>query len=162
MHHILNSQTFGIDFDLYASYVESIRHKIPEHVYAFASDPQHFDLTSHSSLHDSWIDTLTVREVKENTNSEARKLEVILRLFGPFHDRYINFRYVGVTEYSFVMPSRIGHPRYQHISHGDLYTHEVRMDADGLLTHEILFEGDSTLLIVCADFVHWEEIVDAA
>ena len=162
MHHILNSDSFGIDFTRYSSYIESIRHKIPEHVYKFASDHRHFDLTSHSSLHDSWLETLTVREVKESTSDNVRKLEVTLRLFGPFHDRHINIRYVGVTEYSFVMPSRIGHPRHQHISHGDLYTHEVRVGADGLLTHEILFEGDSTLLIVCTDFLHWEEIADAA
>lgn len=161
MEHIL-SKPGEIDYGRYHAYVESIRDKLPAHVYAFASDVRYFDLTSHSSLHDSWLEDLTVREVGEGERHEIRRLEVAIRLLGPFHDVRIHLRYSGVTRYSFVTPARYGHPRYAHTAHGDLFTHEIRLGHDGLLVHELLFERDSTFLIECADLRHSEEAIVAS
>jgi hypothetical protein len=157
VEHILNSETDGIDFDRYRVYVESIRTKLPEHVYAFASNPGHFNLDSHSSLHDAWLETLTVLETASGERRQMRQLEIQVCLLGPHHDRRIHLNYTGVTQYSFYMPPKYTEPRYRHTAHGDLLTHEIRLGQSGLLIHELLFERGSTLLIECADMRHSEE-----
>ena len=157
MEYIVNSQAEGIDFTRYSAYVASIQHKLPPHVYSFASDPRYFDLSSHSSLHDAWLETLTVREAAGGARHEVRRMEVALCLLGPFHDRRIHLHYTGVTRYSFTAPPRYGEPRYEYTAHGDLLTHEIRLGHDGLLIHELLFERDAALLIECSDIRHSEE-----
>jgi hypothetical protein len=157
MDHIINSQTEGIDWTRYSAYVEAIRQKLPAHVYSFASDPRYFDLSSHSSLHDAWLESLSVREVSIGKRSESRRMEITISLLGPFHDRRIHLQYTGVTRYSFAAPPRYGEPRYHHTAHGDLFTHEVRLGPEGLFVHELLFERDATFLIECSDIRHSEE-----
>jgi hypothetical protein len=163
MEHILNSQTEGIDltidFTRYSIYVDSIRHELPPHVYSFASDPRYFNLDSHSSLHDAWLESFTVREAASADQPEIRRMEIAIALLGPFHDRRIHLHYTGVSQYSFSAPPRYGKPRYEHTAHGDLFTHEIRLGHDGLLVHELLFERDSTFLIECSDIRHSEEII---
>ena len=159
MEHIVRSGTEGIDFTRYSAYVASIKHKLPTHVYSFASDPRYFDPSSHSSLHDAWLETLTLREAASGERQGVRHLEVALCLLGPFQDRRIHLRYSGVTSYSFTAPPRYGEPRYEHIAHGDLITHEIRLGRDGLLIHELLFERDARLLIECLDIRHSEETI---
>jgi hypothetical protein len=93
VEHILKSETDGIDFDRYRVYVESIRNKLPEHVYAFASNPGHFNLDSRSSLHDAWLETLMVRETASGERKQIRQLEIQVCLFGPYHDRWIHLKH---------------------------------------------------------------------
>ena len=161
MEHIINSETEGIDFTRYGDSIASIRDKLPPHVYSFASDPRHFNLSSPSSLHDAWLESLTVREAAGGERHEIRRMEVALCLLGPFHDRRILLHYTGVTRYSFTAPPRYGEPRYEHTAHGDLITHEIRLGHGGLLIHEMLFERDATLLIECSDIRHSEEMITA-
>jgi hypothetical protein len=162
MKHILNSQTEGIAFTHYAAYDDSIRHLLPPHVYTFASDPRYFDLTSHSSLHDAWLESVTVREAATGERHEVRRMEITMSLLGPFHDRRIRIHYTGVTHYSLAAPPRYGEPRYDHTAHGDLLAHEIRLGQGGLLVHELLFERDATFLIECSDLRHSEEAVTNA
>jgi isocitrate lyase len=82
MEYILNSEMDGIDFDRYRAYVESIRSKLPAHVYAFASNPSYFNLDSRSSLHDAWLENLTVKETPSGERKQVRHLEIHLCLFG--------------------------------------------------------------------------------
>lgn len=159
MEHIVNSEFEGIDFLRYSRYVESIRDHLPPHVYAFASDFRHFGPESHSTLHDAWLEYLTIREIATGERHEVRKMEIAISLLGRFNDRRIHLHYTGVTRYSFSAPPRYGDPRYEHTAHGDLFTHEIRLGHDGLLIHELLFERDATFLIECSDFRHSEEII---
>jgi hypothetical protein len=159
MEHIVNSETQGIDFTRYSAYIATIRDKIPEHVHSFASDSRYFDLNSHSSLHDSWLESLTVREVASGERKEIRRMEVAISLLGPFHDRRIHLHYSGVTLYTFGSPPHYDEERFDHTAHGDLLAHEIRLGHDGLLIHELLFENDATFLIECADFRHFEEMI---
>jgi hypothetical protein len=158
MEHILNAQTEGIDFTRYSLYVESIREKLPVHVYSFASNPEYFNLTSPSSLHDAWLESVTVQEAASGDRSQIRRMEIAISLLGPCHDRRIRLNYSGVTRYSLVAPPRYGEPRYEHTAHGDLFTHEIRLVSEKLLIHEILFERDATFLIECSDIRHSEEM----
>ncbi len=42
----------NINFNGYKTYIESIKNKLPAHIYSFASNPCYFDFESRSSLHD--------------------------------------------------------------------------------------------------------------
>lgn len=159
MEYIINSETEGIDWTRYSRYVESVRGRLPPHVLAFASDSRHFDLSSHSSLHDAWLESFTVRECASGTRREQRRMEIAISLLGPFHDRRIHLSYTGVARYTCSAPPRYGELRYAHVAHGDLFTHEIRLGHDGLLVHELLFERDATFLIECADIRHSEEMI---
>jgi hypothetical protein len=148
-----------IDYSEYEKYIHSIRAELPEHIYAFASNPAHFNLGSPSSLHDAWLESLVVNEVATGERSEIRQLEVKLTLLGPSHDRRINLHYTGVAQYSFQVPPRYGQSRYHYTAHGDLFTHEIRLGHNGLMIHELLFEREATLLIECTDIRHSEELI---
>ena len=108
MEYILNKNPGEIDYFPYRAYVESIREQLPPHVYAFASDIRYFDLQSHSSLHDSWLESFTVREVATGERQEIRRMEIAIALLGPFHDLRIRLHYTGVTRYSFLAPPQYG------------------------------------------------------
>jgi hypothetical protein len=160
MQYILNDQVEGIDYSRYLEYLRTVRRDLPDHIYNFASDGRHFDLSSTSSLHDAWLESLTVREVVSGSRNEGRKLEVKLSLLGPYHDRTINLTYSGVERYSFDLPARPDEPRYGYTAHGDLLTHEIRLGAHGLFVHELLFERGSTLLVEFSEFAHLEVLLD--
>ena len=162
MEYILNDKPGEIDYWRYHAYVETIREQLPPHVYAFASNICHFDLESHSSLHDSWLETLTVREVASGERREVRRMEVAISLLGAFHDLRIHLHYTDVNQYSFLAPSRYGETRYAHTAHGDLFTHEVRLGGNGLLVHELMFERGATFVIECSDIRHFEEAISNA
>src|SRR4051812_41651335 len=100
MKHILGKQPGEIDFGRYLAYVESIRERLQPDIYAFASDSRYFDLTSHTSLHDAWLESLSVQEVASGVRHEMRRVEISLCLLGPFHDRRIHLHYTGVSRYS--------------------------------------------------------------
>jgi hypothetical protein len=159
MEYILNNKPGEINYWPYHAYVESIREQLPPHVYAFASDIRHFDLASHSSLHDAWLESFTVRETASGERQEIRQMEIVMALLGPFHDLRIHLNYTGVTRYSLAVPPRYGDSRYANTAHGDLFTHEVRLGHEGLLVHELLFERDATFLIECSDIRHVEEAI---
>lgn len=159
MQYILHDASDGIDFDRYAAYLETVRAWIPLHVYAFASNVQHFDWMSTSSLHDAWLEELSVSEIASGKRHEVRRAQIEIRLLGPFHDRKIHLLYEGVTSYRWSLPSGNGAPRYEHTAHGDLYTHEVCLAANGRLTHELLFER-GTFFVECANIKHWETAVN--
>lgn len=60
MQYILNDQSEGIDFGRYLAYWESVRDRLPAHIYAFASNSDHFKLRSRNSLHDARLEDSAV------------------------------------------------------------------------------------------------------
>jgi hypothetical protein len=83
MEYIVNSATEGIDFATYSEYLLTIREELPEHIYEFALDFRHYDLNANASLHDAWLESLTVRELASGSRGEVRRLEVKLCFLGP-------------------------------------------------------------------------------
>lgn len=150
MDYILNPETDGIDFDRYAIYLESICAQLPLHVYAFASNPNHFNLDSPSSLHDAWLEALTIREVATGNCHDQHALEIVLCLLGPRQDRRIHLSYIGVSHY--VMQSSG--------AHGDLLSHEIRLSSNGEILHEMQFVNGASILIECSDMRHFEDMND--
>ncbi len=151
MQHIVTSR--GIDFEAYAAFLATIRDRLPAHVAAFASDSRHFSLSDRESLHDAWLERLTVHEPAQGDRAEIRRTAIEIRLLGQHHDRTHVLRYDGVRHYE-CYGSDVAR------GHCDLYTHEVRLASDGVaVVHELLFAGHpddrpSSVLIECTDFTH--------
>ena len=161
MKHILDEADNNINFDRYATYVETIKAKLPLHVYDFASNPELYNLSSKSSLHDAWLEHITISEPSSGERNEIRKLEIEMVLLGPHHDRTIKLKYMGVSKYNLGSPARPGEPRFTHTAHGDLHTHEIRLSSSGLIEHELLFERGTSFLIECEDLKHSEILIES-
>lgn len=147
MKYIHDNEQGLTTFDGYFAYLESIRAQLPPHVFAFAKNPEHYDLRSRSSLHDAWVEFLEVYEASDGER-QNRATGIRICLLGAYHDRRIHLEYKEVKSYSFSSENAAR-------GHGDLLAHEVRVEGDNLC-HEIAFER-GTLLISCRDFTHREE-----
>ena len=159
MIYLVSDRVGGIDFESYRRYLASVRDQLPEAAYAFASDARHFDLTSRRSLHDAWLDSVTIREDASGSRHEIRRLAIDVVLLGPFHDRRIHLRYRGVHAYRFDVSAGEG-IRFTHTAHGDLLMHELRLRPGGGVVHELVFEREGNLLIECEDFSHDQVMLD--
>ena len=150
--HIVTDR--GIDFAAYKAYLAGIEHQLPLHVAAFARDSRYYALDTPETLHDAWLESLTVTEPATGDRHQERQTQVELRCLGAFHDRIHVLTYTGVRRYAFSGNS-VG------AGHGDLYTHEVRLAADGVgVEHELVFVRhrsgvwEATILVECAEFTH--------
>lgn len=160
IEHLFNAETGYLDFNGYLRYLDSIQARLSAHVFAFAADPAHYDLQSRSSLHDAWLQSLTVGETAQGDRQEIRRAEIRLCLLGPYHDRHIYLHYTGVEAYAFQSPARHSEPRYLHTAHGDLLTHAVWVNTSDMLVHDIVFERGTTLRIECTDIRHVQELME--
>ena len=150
--HIVTDR--GIDFAAYMAYLTGVEHRLPPHVAAFARDSRHYGLDTRETLHDAWLESLTVTEPARGDRHQERQTRVELRFLGAFHDRLHVLTYTGVRRYAF-SGNRVA------AGHGDLYTHEVRLAGDGIgVEHEFVFVRqrsgvwEATLLVECAEFTH--------
>jgi len=146
-------------FDEYFEYLESIKNSLPAHVYEFASDYGHYNLTDHSSLHDAWLNSLNIIEPSSGERNENRRIEIIANFLGPFHDREIVLRYLNVQSFNLQTPSESESSRKSQLGHGDLLIHEVRFE-NQLIVHELNFLRGSTFIIECKDLIHSENILE--
>jgi len=130
-------------------HLNTVRDQLPTHIWEFASNSRHYDLSSYESLHDAWLDTLTIGEPR--TDSNLRSVGIEICLLGAYHDRCHTLAYSNVRSFSMSSPGIVN-------GHGDLITHETRLADDGVfIIHELLFAGHldaspSSVIIECADF----------
>jgi len=130
----------------YHAYLKSMRSFLPPSAHEFASASWHYDYTDHRCPHDSWVETLLIREPSSGDRHEAREIEIAIRLLGAFHDGYLELSYPGVRSYStsgFAGTSKIGH--------GEWLVDEVRLSDNNLVLHEILFSNGSRWIIESRD-----------
>jgi hypothetical protein len=151
MEHLKRNAAGVWQFDPYFAYLASVRDRVPEHVYAFASDWAHYALDSPRSLHDSWIEELSVREHAAGPPSGGRQTEITLRFLGPMHDRIQVLRYSDVQSYRVTADETAG-------GHGDLLVHELRLDEHGTLVHELLFASGAAIVVQFADLVYEDHL----
>jgi hypothetical protein len=142
-----NDSNDGLRFDDYFQYVESVRHQLSPEAYSFASNFDHYDLQSKTSLHDSWVQSVHIEESASGSRNEARQLGIRVSLLGPYHDRVLMLFYDNVSEYAINAKCSVA----QAVAHGDIFTHEVRMTDGQHVIHEILFASGSTFLVQCRD-----------
>lgn len=156
MEYIYENEN-GVQFDRYFEYLESIQDQLPSHVYVFASNFEHYSLSDHSSLHDAWLDYLNIVEPAEGGRQQLRSIEIEARFLGPFHDKRIYLNYETVVGFELVTPEYFERPSNVNTGHGDLLIHEVRIEDNLVLVHELEFSRGSTFIIKCKNIKHREE-----
>src|SRR6185436_736288 len=129
----------------YCEYLESIRNDLPPGAYNFATAPWHYDFNDPRSPHDAWVDELVIREPASGERKEHRSLEIIVTLFGAYHDGHIELTYTAVQDYSLVGGKKSGS------GHHDWLYDETRLSDRGLVLHEIEWSSGSRWLIECGD-----------
>lgn len=152
MRYISHDANGFMSYDKYFQYLESVRSDLGEKLYLFASNPDRHDLRSKESLHDSWVKTLFVKSFYETLTNDLTKPDVELVLIGPYHDRTHVLSYFKVKkctlDFEFCNDGR----------KRDLLYHELRYEK-GFLEHEIVFDGDMVIEVVCEDMTHAEQRV---
>jgi hypothetical protein len=149
---------FGLDHRPYWEYLSSIESRMPAHLFAFASNPEHHDLESPNSLHDSWLEYWSISETKNEGRSD-RSACIDACFLGPRHDRYIYLRYKNVEKHGVHGAGELTSPPRQ-TSHGDLLVHEMTIVREGLFSHELVFSKGAVFSVEFADFDHCVEIIN--
>jgi hypothetical protein len=137
----------------YREYLKLVRERMPRSAHEFATASWHFDWGDHRSLHDSWVDSLFIREPANGDRHEIRSLEIEVRLLGPYHDGNTTLSYRDVQAYSLDTPFGFVSPR-QNAGHGDWLCDEVRLSQRDHVIHEIEFSHGSRWVIECKD-IEW-------
>ncbi|MES2038535.1 MAG: hypothetical protein V4495_11885 [Pseudomonadota bacterium] len=151
---------YDFDFTSYQRYLQEHRDHFPPDVYAFAIDTGNYDLTSHQSLHDAWLERFCISELASGERSEIRAIQIEASFLGPYHDLKIHLAYSGVIEYNIVTPEEFLHPPCGVIGHGDLLIHEMSLTENKKsLVHELYFSRGSMFRIVCKTFKHTLEML---
>ena len=153
MRYILDELGGPIEYDRYFEYLESIQTQLPANVYRFASDPTNFDLTSHWSLHDAWLEYFKILEPSEGERQELRRIDIQSSYLGPYHDKRIRIDYSDVVSYSLQTPKAFRLPPSYRTGHGDVITHEIRLE-DGVMVHELAFSRGSIITVAFSQFSH--------
>jgi len=139
--------------DEYFLYLDSLEGKVSPSALEFAKKKNHYDLRSHESLHDAWLQELKLFESAEGERFEIRIVNVYSRYLGPYHDLEFSLNYLGVVGF---------HIQGQNLSngHGDVLMHEMCMEGVDLMSHELLFSTGSTIKIVFRGFQHECRVID--
>ena len=149
MRYIIQPEKDGIQFGDYLDALNSYRHLLPVEVAEFASDEDRYVLTHPSSLHDAWVEQISVTESR-NVDGASSRIGVALRLLGQMHDRHIILTYENVSNYS-ISGGENQWSTHQTL-HGDVFTHEVRVSDCGRVVHEIAVGEAGKIEITCATF----------
>ena len=136
----------------YQAYLARIRSRLPEKAYDFATAPWHYDPGDHRALHDSWVERVVVSEEAAPEKQGKRKLRIVVRLVGAYHDGHHELHYSGVTAYQLGLAS--GSPDSVPRGHGDWLFDEVRLSESGNVLHEIVFSSGARWTIECASLEH--------
>jgi len=154
MMYVTYDSKIGWDYRRYFSYIESVRDSMSDALYKFASSIENYDLTNKNSLHDSWLEEVSI--VEDSGIQRGRSVRITANYLGAFHDRRIIIRYAGVEEYEIMMTRE---RRGSRVAHRDVLVHEVRVADAGVFQHEILFSSGSTFVVAFRDFEHRIESV---
>ena len=154
MEFIVDLPDGGWDFSGYFQYLAEHEKSLPQEVFQFAIDKRNYDLISHQSLHDAWLERLSIVEVATGSRSEIRSLEIDCRYLGPYHDLTIQLTYRDVVGYKLTAPREIQSAPRAGIGHGDLLVHEVRLGKHCNVVHELRFSEGAVFEIGCRTFTH--------
>lgn len=141
-------------YEAYMRYLQAIAEALPTSAFAFASAPWHYDARNHQCPHDSWLESLTISELHEDSNVSRRSTAIAVRLLGAYHDGNIYLEYVDVNAYDLHLAGESGQTAASHRWHGDWYVDEVRLGEDNRVVHEILFSDGGRWLIECCDILY--------
>lgn len=128
----------------YLQYLQSIRESLPISAFQFATAEWHYDHNDHRCPHDSWVESLAIKEAASGERGQHRSLSISTCLLGAFHDGRLLLDYADVHMYS--LESLKGQA-----GHGDWLVDEIRLSENGLVLHEVQFSNNSRWLIEARD-----------
>jgi hypothetical protein len=135
----------------YKKHLDSIQSRLPSSAVEFATAAWHYDVKDHRALHDSWLESMVIRERAEGERMQKRSIEIEMRLLGAYHDGYMILTYKEVARYSFHRAIEETCLQKQ-VWHGDLLIDEFNLSGTGLVVHEMLFSQGARWLIEFAGF----------
>jgi hypothetical protein len=138
----------------YQSYLDSIKSSLPKSAYEFAIASWHYDVADHRALHDSWLESIVIREPFHGERSQYRTIEIAVSLLSAHHDGYIEITYPDVQSYSLQTPFEYFHPKMDNKGHHDWLYDEVRLSENGWVLHEIEWSRGSEWIIESKDIVY--------
>jgi hypothetical protein len=143
----------------YQSYLLERKAVFPAGAYALATSDWYFGFSDHRAPHDSWLEWFKLEEIGTGERKSERHHSLRVRLFGAYHDRYIEFFYPIVYSYELGKPSGYS-------GHFDWRYDEFRLSEQGTLIHEIEWAGgpkyDARWLIEASDVEFREVPLDGA
>ena len=137
----------SIAFRNYNKYLRENESRFPKGAYALASSDWWHDFNDHKCPHDAWLESAIFAESSFGERNEFRLITLTIRLFGAYHDGYIELIYSGVHAYKIDM-SNAGQ------GHGGWRYDEFCVNEKGHLVHEIEWEiygHKGSWLIECSD-----------
>lgn len=140
-------------YDRYFKYIEDIKHLLPDHIYAIASDKDRYDISNKKSLHDSWVKSIEICYINLLCNNNKPQIDITLDLLGAYHDRSFKIVYKNVHEYLIERKTPLLRANMD-----DLLMHEIRIGENGYFEHFILFDNDMTFFVACDNFLFKEYI----
>jgi hypothetical protein len=148
------------DFHLddYLAYLDAKRAEFPANALAFAAASWHYDPSHNHCPHDSWVDSLTIKEPAEGARQEIRDVEIVATLLGAYHDGVIEITYKNVQAYSLALARGAGSGDIAKFArtrgHGDWLIDEILVDDHGFVSHEIEFDMAGRWMIRCRDIIY--------
>lgn len=142
-------------FPEYLEFLDKNQDRFPENLYNFARNVDRYNDSTHS-LHDSWITSIKVSEIRDPERFLDPNVVIELSLLGPMHDRDFFLKYSNVESYQ--IEGRKNQFNWRDTFHGDILFHEFRLQKDQLFVHEMVLRSDSKILIVFRDFSFLENL----
>jgi hypothetical protein len=140
-----------LDASGYGPYLSGILQDLPPAARAFVVADWHYDVSDHRCLHDAWVDSVSINERAQGERRQHRRTEIVVKLFGAFHDGHAQLHYTGVKACSFECEDA------SH-GHGDWIIDEVRLSPAKTIIHEVLLTK-ARWVIECADIEwRWTEL----
>lgn len=132
-------QNFQAKFNEYRKYLKSLKGKIPNSAYKFATAEWHYKTDDARCTHDSWLEELKFNEVSEEDGKfEFKSAELYLKLLGAYHNGHLEIRYKNIKEYTFKGFKNFFAPdRSSGFIHHDWLRDEIRLSESGFVIHEI-------------------------
>jgi hypothetical protein len=137
-------QEMTANFARYRAFLAEVQGRLPTSVHTLATADWYYDTRDSRCPHDAWLEQITIEEPASGERREQRSLSIHVRLFGAYHDGFIQFRYSGVNSYNLALSrGREGH--------SDWLFDEFRLSEHGLVLHEIEWAADGHWLIEASD-----------
>lgn len=142
---VVQDDGYLLDSSAYPAYVESIKARLPLHIFEFMSGEWHYAPRDRRCLHDAKLVRMVVDEYDDG---ETFSCGLTLRLIGAYGNT-LELRYIGVSRYE-LKKDQTTWPAGQS-THGDLLIDEMLLLEEGGFEHEIIFEA-ATLRVRFRDF----------
>lgn len=147
MEYLKYNEESGWDFSEYFGYLTECRSILPEELFEFFFDERRYNMESHDSLHDSWVEFIAIKEPSSGSRHEIRAVEIHVGLLGPYHDKKFVLKYSGVSNYELSREYSAKDNADCSNGHGDLLVHELSVKGPHRFCHTMLFSTGRKLVI---------------